>query len=241
MAPLMQAYVIAGGRGERLRPHTDDRPKVMVEVEGRPLLSYHLDWLQANGASEAVLLTGYLSEVIENYFGDRTPHGLALRYIAEPEPLGRGGALRFGLESVPPKGDVVIATNGDVITTQSLEPLLRLHRRYPDALATLLLVGMTSPFGIVQLDNENRVLEFEEKPSLPHWINAGVYALSPQILAHLPKIGDHETTTFPQLAKEGRLFAYCGTPFWCSVDNAKDLRELSDVITELPLSVFQQE
>lgn len=230
----MQAFVLAGGRGERLRPYTDDRPKPMVEVLGRPLLAYHLQWLRTSGVTHAVLLGGYQSQVIEEYFGDGSRIGLTLTYVVEPEPLGRGGALRHGLAAVPPQGDLLIATNGDILTTQPLVPLLDYHRSHSQALATIMLTPMPSPFGVVQTDRQGRVLQFAEKPQLPYWVNAGVYVFSRAIQERLPERGDHETSTLPALARLKRLFAYRSTAFWRSVDTAKDLRELAETLPSLP-------
>ena len=229
----MQAFVLAGGRGERLRPYTNDRPKPMVEVLGKPLLAYHLEWLRVNGVTQVVLLGGYRSEVIRDYFGDGTQTGMQLTYVSEPDLLGRGGALRQGLASVPPQGDLIVATNGDILTSQPLVPILEQHRAHPKALATLLLTPMPSPFGVVQTNAQGRVLQFQEKPQLPYWVNAGVYVFSRPIEERLPKHGDHETSTFPALAREGRLFAHRSTAFWRSVDTAKDLRELTQVLPDV--------
>ena len=88
-----------------------------------------------------------------------------------------------------------------------------------------MLTRLHSPYGIVQVDRGGHILAFREKPRLPHWINAGIYALSPQFFARLPDRGDHETTTFPELAAEGELFGYRSDAFWRTVDTMKDLSE----------------
>ena len=232
---MLYALVLAGGRGERLRPHTDDRPKPMVEAQGKPILWYHLAWLQENGVTHVVVLGGYRLEVIREYFGDGKGVGLDIQYIGEEHPLGRGGAFRQGLHALPPELELAIATNGDVVTNQALEPLLALQHANPKALATVMLTPLISPYGIVRVDAQSRISAFEEKPALPHWINAGVYVLSRDLEPLLPEIGDHETTTFPQLAEEGRLLGFCSHAFWRSIDTAKDLAELETNIDQLSL------
>ena len=124
---MLYALVLAGGRGERLRPYTDDKPKPMVELNGKPLLWYQLSWLKKNGVTNAVILGGYRIEAIKQYFGDGENVGIALEYIEEKEPLGRGGAYRQGLLCLPDSANLVIATNGDILTNQALQPILNLH------------------------------------------------------------------------------------------------------------------
>ncbi len=228
----MFALIIAGGEGERLRPLTSDRPKPMIEVAGAPILERQIRWLAREGVSDAVLLCGYKAEVIREHFGDGTRFGLRVHYSLEDEPLGRGGALKLGSRLLPPGEDPVLALNGDVLTNQPLAPLLRYHRR-KGAAATVMLTRLRSPYGITRLDRSGRIVAFEEKPLLPHWLNAGLYVLAPQFFRRLPDRGDHETTTFPELAAEGKLFGYRSRAYWRSVDSMKDLREAAAEVGEL--------
>ena len=138
---LRTALVLAGGKGERLRPLTDDRPKPMALVNGMPILEHHLRWLRANGVERAVLLVGYLQDVVREYFAKDRIEGLAVECVGEDRPLGRGGAFRNGFEQAGITDATVVATNGDVLTDQPLGPLMDLHLR-TEALATLLLTQM---------------------------------------------------------------------------------------------------
>jgi NDP-sugar pyrophosphorylase family protein len=200
------ALVLAGGKGERLRPLTSDRPKPMVPVNDKPILEHHLAWLAGNGVTDAVLLCGYRHEAIQRHFGDGHRWGLRVSYSIEDAPLGRGGAFKQGFRQVPPGEEVVIGTNGDNLTDQSLAPL-------------------RSPFGIVRLARDRRVTGFEEKPLLPHWVNAGVYVLNREFFAMLPEVGDHETTVFPELAAAGRLYGFKSNAYWKAIDTVKDVTE----------------
>lgn len=235
----MYAIVLAGGKGERLRPFTEDRPKAMVEIMGIPILGYQLQWLQAQGVTDLIIASGYRHEVIENYFGKGERLGLRITHSIEQTPLGCGGALRAALSHVPAKQDVLLATNGDVITNIPLAPLLNAHRS-GRALATVMLQPLVSPYGIVEVDEDDRVKAFREKPELPYWINAGVYALSPAIRELLPERGDHETTTFPALAREGRLGAFRTQGYWRSVDTVKDVNEVAAEFQGRLLSLFRE-
>jgi NDP-sugar pyrophosphorylase family protein len=223
------ALVLAGGKGERLRPLTADRPKPMVPVNDKPILQHHLEWLAGNGVSDVVLLCGYMHEAIEAYFGDGERLGLRIRYSVEDSPLGRGGAFKRGFQQVPAGETTVIGTNGDNIVEQPLAPLLRRHRRSQTgrqhAVATVMLAPLRSPYGVVRLSRGSRVLGFEEKPLLPYWVNAGVYALEREFFAMLPDVGDHETTVFPELASKGRLFGFRSDAYWKPIDTVKDVTE----------------
>lgn len=226
----MHAIVLAGGKGERLRPFTADRPKAMVEVHGVPLLAYQLRWLRGQGVDAVVIACGYRHEVLQEYFGDGASSGLRITYSIEEKPLGRGGALKRAFGALGPAVDLCLATNGDIITDLTLGPVLDEHRRR-EAAATVVVTPFRSPYGIVEVDEANRVRGFREKPELPFWINAGIYVLSRGILPLLPDRGDHEDTTFPRLAAEGRLAAYPSRAFWRGVDTVKDLEEVAAVLS----------
>ncbi|MGD0115053.1 MAG: nucleotidyltransferase family protein [Dehalococcoidia bacterium] len=220
----MFALVLAGGKGERLRPLTTDRPKPMVLLNDKPILQHHLEWLAGNGVTDAVLLCGYRHEAIQRHFSDGGAFGLRILYSVEDTPLGRGGAFRRGFQQVPATEQTVIGTNGDNIVEQPLAPLLRRHR-HTGAVATVMLAPLRSPFGVVRLTRGSRILGFEEKPLLPYWVNAGVYTLEREFFAMLPVIGDHETTVFPELAAQGKLFGFKSTAYWKPIDTVKDVNE----------------
>ena len=228
----MYALILAGGKGERLRPLTDKLPKPMIPLCGRPILWHQVRWLREAGVTDVVFLIGHLADAVREYFGDGSVCGVRAHYSREDVPLGRGGALRQGLARVPRDAGLVIATNGDVITDASLAELIGDYhgRRFenPAHMATILTVPMTSPYGIVDIDGDGVVSQFREKAVLPYAINGGVYVLDPAIRALLPETGDHETSTFPDLAAEGRMSAVSTDAFWRSVDSPKDLREAEE-------------
>ena len=236
MSELKTALVLAGGKGERLRPLTDNLPKPMVAVAGRPLLEYHLSWLRDQGIERAVLLVGYRQEVVREYFAQPRIEGLVVECVGEDRPLGRGGALRHGFEQAAIADDVLVSTNGDIVTDQSLAPLLQLHEA-TSALATVMLTPMVSPYGVVEVSSGEMVTSFREKPQLPHNINAGVYILSASLMSRFPVEGDHELELFPQLAQEGRVAGFKSQAFWRSVEVLKDLQELQRFIEERRLLV----
>lgn len=219
----MYAIVIAGGKGERLRPLTDDRPKSMVPLLGKPILEYQVEWLRESGVTNVVVACGHLANVIQEYFQDGRRFGVSITYSLEEQPLGRGGALKQAYRQVPDSEEIVIGTNGDNVNTQPLAPMLAQHKR-SGVVATLLLTQLRSPYGIVR-QRGNRIIGFEEKPLLPSWLSAGVYVLSREFFEGLPDVGDHEDGLFPQLAAEGRLSGFRSKEYWKAIDTAKDLSE----------------
>jgi len=233
----MYALILAGGKGERLRPLTDTVPKPMINLCGRPILWHQVRWLREAGVTDVVFLVGHLADAVGDYFGDGSEYGVRAHYSREDAPLGRGGALRQGLDLLPGDDRPVIATNGDVITDASLAELIADYharrRLNPAHCSTILTVPMTSPYGIVDTGADGIVDQFREKAVLPYAINGGVYVLHPAIRDLLPELGDHETSTFPALAAEGRMSAVSTDAFWRSVDSPKDLREAEEHLSSL--------
>jgi NDP-sugar pyrophosphorylase family protein len=225
----MHAIILAGGKGERLRPLTGDRPKSMVLLLGKPILEYQVDWLRDNGVTDIIIACGYLHEVIEEYFADGRRWGVRVRYSVEDEPLGRGGGLKLAHRLVSADAPFVIGANGDNVHTQPLAPMIRQHQR-TGAIATLLLTQLRSPYGIVQQRGKH-ITGFREKPLLPHWLSAGAYVLDRAFFADLPDVGDHEDALFPRLAAEGRLYGFRSHSYWKAIDTVKDLNEAADQLS----------
>ncbi|MEE8550328.1 MAG: nucleotidyltransferase family protein [Gemmatimonadota bacterium] len=231
----MYALIVAGGEGERLRPLTADRPKPMVPIVDKPILQYQVEWLRREGVTDIVILCGYRWEAIRDHFEAGARWGVRIHYSLEEEPLGRGGALKHGFLLVPSTEPFVIGLNGDNITNQRLKPLIRYHRA-KGAAATVMMVRLRSPYGIARQARSGEIRAFEEKPLLPHWVNAGIYVLSPEFFRRLPDKGDHETTVFPDLAAEGRLYGYRSRAYWRTVDTYKDVTEAGREVRELGLA-----
>lgn len=205
------AIILAGGLGTRLRSAVRDRPKVLAETCGRPFLSRLLDQLAAAGMGRAVLCTGYLGEQVEAAFGG-TYGGLRLVYSRETAPLGTAGALRAALPLV--SCDPLLVMNGDSYYQLDLAAFWACHQARP-ARATMALARVpdTRRFGRVSVDEDGRVLAFEEKGvgGGPGWINAGVYVLGRDLLRTIPAQGavSLERQCFPSWIGGG-LYAYPG-------------------------------
>ena len=222
---VTSAIILAGGRGERLRPLTNERPKPMVEVGEYPIIHYSILWLKQSGIKNIVIACGYQYHVIQNYF-QNIDLGLNILYAIEKQPLGRGGAIKSASKLLADISESVIVVNGDMLTDLPLSNLFKAHGQ-SSAPVTIVAVPLRSSYGIMEMDSNNYVTQFVEKPSLPHWINAGIYLIDHEVLAQFPDVGDHEKTLFPKLAQERKLRSYNFTGFWRTIDTAKDLTDLA--------------
>lgn len=225
----MKALILAGGQGLRLRPLTDDRPKPLVEVAGKPIAERQLDWLIKNVELEqAIFLCGYKWNRLKEHFGNEYK-GVRIDYSVEDSPLGTGGAFRKAIVNTKLGDENLVMMNGDIVTDLPLGNMLAEHSYGKGApTITLLLVPYKSRFGIVHIDKENFVMSFEEKPEFPDvWINGGIYVASAKrILYYLPEKGDIERETFPKLASAGEVMAYPYRGFWSLIDSVKDIKEV---------------
>jgi NDP-sugar pyrophosphorylase family protein len=235
-APVTQAIVLAGGKGSRLRPHTDTRPKTLIEIPGtgRTILEHQLDWLAEDGVTDVVISCGYLSEVLEKWINEAELSVRVTMAVEETE-LGRGGGLKFAARELPRPDEHWYALNSDIWTRFPLRDMAALHAR-TGALATLALARPRIPWGVIELDSDrNLITDFVESPPTPWPVNAGVYVFAPEFTPLLPDLGDHERTTFPGLAHERKLAGYLIPEgiYWRAIDTAKDLETAARELAEL--------
>ncbi len=225
------AIILAGGKGERLRPYTNDRPKPMVEVAGKPILAYQLAQLTKAGIKQVVFACSYFHEALQKHLDSGEKYGIKALFSVEETPLGRGGGIKKAMQMLPKDWEYVVITNGDNLWKLDLEGLIKKHQDR-NAIATIVVVPLKSPYGIVEFNEEDEVLGFKEKPILPHWINAGVYIFSKEIESLLPDEGDHEIETFPKLPSD-RFLVFKSTDYWRGVDTVKDLTEAEKEVAEI--------
>ena len=225
----MEAIILAGGKAERLGDAAGGRPKALVELAGRPLAAYQVEQLAAAGVTRVLVSCADGQEgAFKTALGGIGPEVVA---VPEPEPLGRGGGIRYAAQTRREQGDV-FALNGDELVDVDLSQLLALHRERQSA-ATITVVPLRSPFGVVDLDDD-LVTGFREAPRLDQWVSCGIYVLGEEALERFPERGDHETSTFPELAAERRLHALRHEGVWFTVNTPKDLRVASEYLAEHP-------
>jgi dTDP-glucose pyrophosphorylase len=214
--------IMAGGLGKRLRPHTENCPKPLLPIAGKPMLEHIIERAKLEGFSKFIIAVHYLGEMIEDYFSNGKKFGVEIDYLREDAPLGTAGAL--GLLGSKPSAPFVI-TNGDVITDIRYGELLDFHIRH-NATATMAVRQheWQHPFGVVQIDGLE-IIGFEEKPIARSHINAGVYVLEPKALSVLkPNTHCDMPTLFERLqAKSERTVAYPMHEPWLDVGRPDDL------------------
>ena len=226
----MEAIILAGGKAERLGDAAGGKPKALVPVAGKALAGYQVAALAGAGVDHVIVscAAGTGSE-FEAALGDS---GVDVTVVEEPEPLGRGGGLRFAASARGEDGDVY-ALNGDELLALDLAALLARHRE-TGAAATITVTQPPSSFGVVELDDAGMVTGFEGTAVVPHWVSCGIYVLGEDAVAALPERGDHETSTFPRLAADGRLAAYRYDGVWLTVNTPKDLRRAEEYVAANP-------
>jgi mannose-1-phosphate guanylyltransferase len=221
----VQAIVLVGGEGTRLRPLTNDVPKPALTLVDRPFLAYMIEWLAAHGVTEVVLACGFLPDVLRETLGEGEHAGVRLTYVTEPDRRGTAGAIRFAADALGDDLDErFLALNGDVLTDLDLTALMNAHHER-EARATIALypVEDSAAYGLVGVDGEGAVTEFVEKTgeAVPGEINAGAYFLERSVLDLIAP--DREVSiereVFPVLVGDGlsalRLDGYwmdIGTP-----------------------------
>ncbi len=226
----MEAIILAGGKAERLGDAGGGGPKSLVVVAGKPLAAYQVGRLHRAGVDRVIIsCVAGQGEAFERELAGFGPEVVAAE---EPERLGRGGGIRFAAQSRTEGGDVY-AMNGDELAAVDFAALLGRHRE-AGAAATVAVAQPRSPFGVVELGEADAVTGFSEGGRIPYWVSCGMYVLSEEAIDRFPERGDHETTTFPELVAERRLYAYRHDGLWLTVNTPKELRTAADHVEAHP-------
>jgi NDP-sugar pyrophosphorylase family protein len=226
----VEAIILAGGKAERLGDAAGGRPKSLVDVAGRPLAAYQVGRLANAGVTRVIFAcaAGEGSKFVDLLAGA----GPEIVAAEEPERLGRGGGIKFAAQQRREGGEV-LALNGDELIDVDFAALLAAHRA-GGALATIAVARPKSQFGLVQVDDDDVVRGFEEAGRVPYWVNCGNYVLTEEAIDRFPDKGDHESSTFPELAAEGRLRAYRHEGLWLTVNTPKELRVAQEHVVSHP-------
>ena len=206
----MQALILAGGKGTRLRPLTVYTPKPIVPICNRPFLLYQIDTLRRAGITDITLSLSYQPNKIEQLLGDGSDYGVKLKYTVEPQPMGTAGAYKFAEDLIR---EPTVVFNGDILTDLDLKAVIREHKEHK-ATATIVLTPVDNPsaYGLVETENDGRIRRFLEKPKPEeitcNTINAGTYILEPKVLDLIPAGENHsfEYGLFPELLKRKEPF-----------------------------------
>ena len=226
----MEAILLAGGKGERLGDAAQGRPKALVPIAGRPLASYQVLQLQRVGVGRVIVsCTAGQEDIFRAELNGVGPEIVA---VGERSPLGRGGGLRLAVQAREETGPLYVL-NGDELIDVDLAALLAAHQGHGGA-ATIVVAPLPTAFGVVDIGDDDRVAGFQDSPELPFWAHAGVNVFDDEALARLPEKGDHESTTLPELAAEGKLYAHRHAGLWLTVNTPKDLRVANDHLNANP-------
>ncbi|MDX6724232.1 MAG: mannose-phosphate guanylyltransferase [Solirubrobacteraceae bacterium] len=216
----MQAVILVGGEGTRLRPLTATVPKPVVPLVDRPFIVYMLEWLRRHGVDDVIMSCGFLATSVRNVLGDGSQLGIRLRFVEEPEPRGTAGALKYAEELLDER---FLMLNGDVLTDIDLSAALEQHER-TGAVGTLALVPVDDPtaYGLVRLNEDGSVREFVEKPKADeidtNLISAGAYVLERSVLDLIPpdRNVSIEREVWPRLVDQG-LYGFPAQAYWLDI------------------------
>ncbi len=229
----MKAVVMAGGEGTRLRPLTSNRPKPMLPVAGRPVMEHILGLLREHGIDEVIVTVQYLSNQIEQYFGDGSDFDMEITYSVEPEPLGTAGSVRRCASDL---NDTFVVISGDALTDFNLGDVIEAHRK-KGAWVTLALARVENPleFGVVITDSDGNITRFLEKPGwaqvFSDTINTGIYVIEPAALAEVPadRPYDFSKDLFPRLMSMGKpLCGHTVSGYWCDIGNIRQFMQANE-------------
>ncbi|MEM3126735.1 MAG: nucleotidyltransferase family protein [Candidatus Woesearchaeota archaeon] len=222
----MKAIILAGGKGERLRPLTLTTPKHLIKINGKTLLEYQFSLLKKYGITEITLSVGYLAEKYKEYYKDGSKFGVDIDYVVEEEPLGTAGCLRLIKDKIT---KTTIVMNGDELRETNIDKLIAFHKQ-KNAIATIALKAVedTSQFGVVEIEN-GQIKRFVEKPkpedAPSNLINSGLYVVEPEIINYVkPGKCMFEFDIFPKLAEEGKLFGIEVVGKWFPTDTFERIK-----------------
>jgi len=234
----MKAVILAGGLGKRLREVVRDKPKSMAPVLGKPFLQYQIEQLKKYNIIEIVLCVGYLANQIKSYFQDGTKFGVNIRYAEEKNPLGTAGALKNARNYL--ENETFLVLNGDSYSGVDFLKFIQFHREKRGK-GTILLAGVcqAEDYGLVKLDEDNRITGFFEKPGKTcsgSIINAGVYLLEPQVLNYIPERRQIslEREIFPHLLKKKvPLFGYLTSDYFIDIGTPQKYAQIQENMKEM--------
>lgn len=226
---IKTAVVLVGGRGLRLMPYTQDIPKPMIEVGGKPLVHWIVDWLIENEIKTIVFGVDYKKEAIIDYLKQQHFNAEIL-FNEHHNAKGTGDAFRLAIENKSINDKTFIAMNGDELTDLSIKNFLTFHNEHKP-IASLMAYPLRSPYGILDIDHEFNITAFREKPVIDNYfINSGIYLFDRQIKNYLPESGPIEETTFVKLAEMRKIKAFKYFGFWRTIDTMKDLAIVEEKI-----------
>lgn len=229
----MKAVILAGGKGTRLRPYTTAFPKPLMPIGNRPILEILVRQLKAQGFEEVIMLVGYLDDLIRAYFGDGSKFGINITYFKEEQPLGTVGGLSLIKQEL---SDTFLMINGDTLTTLRFSDVVREHENN-QAIVTVALHKrqVVVDFGVVELNSNNDVIGYTEKPTYYNLVSTGVNVLNPGVLQYIEPDGYMDFPGLIQnlIAAGETVQGYVFDGYWLDIGRADDYERANTEIEEI--------
>lgn len=229
----MYAIILAGGRGSRLAPYTDHRPKPMVEVGGKPILEHQVEILKSAGVEDIIIIEGYKQEFIQNYFEDGSDYGVRITHLPQESFENTSGDIKKAIDSMPSNETDVLIVFGDDLFEEGVEPILETHRKYGRDL-TVGLSQFKEELGYAEVNKgESKIVGFEEKPT--KLANMGLFVLKTSAKNKLPDEGNFSPVMIVKLMNEGQVTAHVLEGRWWHISDETDLKKANTEIWERKL------
>jgi NDP-sugar pyrophosphorylase family protein len=233
---LKTALIIAGGKGKRFEERTEDLPKPLIPVNEKPILERIIEWLKENGVRRVIIGVAYKKEMVKNYFGDGEEFGVKIDYVEHDENGGTEDAFKSDIEQALERGLIeeenFYAMNADQITDLSLEEFGNAHLKN-GSIVTIATVNLRTNFGIIKIDENGRITEFQEKGEVrDKKMNSGFYVFNKRIKDFLVG-GNIEENAFRKLIKEEKICGFHHDGIWFTINDKRELNQAEEILKKL--------
>ncbi len=228
---IKTAVILAGGKGTRLEEHTENLPKPLVPIAGKPILERMIEWLKKNGVENIILGVAYKKEMIKNYFENGKDLGVNIQYVEHDENGGTEDAFKTDIEKSKIQDENFYAMNGDQITNLDLRKLAKTHLKN-NAIVTIATIKLRTNFGVINKNKKNQIIEFKEKGEVPDKImNSGIYIFNKKIKNYLQG-GNIEEQAFRKLIKKGKIYSHNHEGVWLTINDKKELKQADNFLRD---------
>jgi glucose-1-phosphate cytidylyltransferase len=224
----MQVVILCGGKGTRLLPKTEKIPKPLIDIGGKPILWHLMKVFSGYGHNDFILCLGYLGDKIKEYFQDpdNFEEDWNITFADTGLDSSKGERLRRIKDYI--KSEDFLVSYGDDLSDVNIKELVKFHKKNKK-IATLTAINPVYDYGVLQMNGNNEIIGFKEKPKLDHWINAGFFVFNKKIFDYIKEGWDLEKEIFTTLSKDRQLSAFKHTGFWKSMNTIKDSIELNEM------------
>jgi len=223
----MEVVILCGGKGTRLSEYTQDMPKPLIEIGGKPILMHLMKFYASFGHKDFVLCLGYKGKNIEEYF--KNIKDWNIKFVDSGENSNKAERLMKAKDHI--KNDTFLVSYGDDLSDVNIKEAITFHNK-KNKIVTLTAVPFISPFGVLELNAKDEVVRFKEKPKLDYFINGGFYVMNKKVFGFIKQGYDLEKETFEDLVKQNQIVAFRHNGFWKSMNTLKDVLELNELYSK---------